>query len=52
MPQKDGIYKKIVLEYDLSCIIWKDGTFFQGKYDVFSLDGKGKMIFLKKYMQI
>ena len=22
--------KKIGLEYDLSCIIWKDGIFFQG----------------------
>ena len=24
MPQKDVLSKKIALEYDLSCIIWKD----------------------------
>ena len=28
MLWKDGLFKKIVLEYDLSCIIWKDGIFF------------------------
>ena len=39
MPQKDVLSKKIALEYDLSCIIWKDG-FFSGKFDIFSLDGK------------
>ena len=27
-------------------------VFFSGKYDVFSLDGKWKMILLKKYMEI
>ena len=26
--------------------------FFSEKYDIFSLDGKWKMIFLKKYMEI
>ena len=25
---KDGLFKKIVMEYDLSSIIWKDGIFF------------------------
>ena len=32
--------KKIALEYDLSRIIWKDGVFFSGKYDIFSFNGK------------
>ena len=31
---------------------WKDSNFFPGKYDIFSFDGKWKMIFLKKYMEI
>ena len=30
MPQKDCVSKKIVLEYDLSCIIWEDGILFPG----------------------
>ena len=46
---KDGLFKKIALEYDLSCIIWKDG-FFPWKH-IFSLDGKLKMIGLKEYME-
>ena len=45
---KDGLTKKVALKYDLFCIIWKDGIFFTRKYDTFSLDGKWKMIFLKK----
>ena len=28
MFRKDGIFKKIVLEYDLSCLTWKDSIFF------------------------
>ena len=52
MPRKDALSKKIALEYDVSCIIWKDGIFFSGKYDIFSLDGKWKMTFLRKYMEI
>ena len=28
-PEKMVFRKKIVLEYDLSCIIWKDGIFFR-----------------------
>ena len=27
MPEKDDLSKKIALEYDPSCIIWKDGIF-------------------------
>ena len=49
---KDGISKKIALEYDLSAIIRKDDISFSWKYDSFSTDGKWKMIFLKKYMKI
>ena len=46
---KDGFFKKIVMEYDLSSIIWKDGIFFpENKI----LGRKWKMIFLKKYMEI
>ena len=47
---KDGLSKNISLEYDLSCIKWD--FFFTRKYDIISLDGKWKMIFLKKYMEI
>ena len=50
-PKKMIFPKKFTLEYNLSCIIWKDGI-FSGKYDIFSLDGNRKMIFLKKYMEI
>ena len=49
---KDHFSKKIVLEYDLSCIIRKDDFFFS-KIWTYSLDRKRKMIFLKKnYMEI
>ena len=43
--------KTISLEYDITCIIWKD-FFFSWKHDIFSLDWKWKMIFLKKCMEI
>ena len=33
-------FQKMALEYDLSCIIWKDGFFFSRKRDIFSLDWK------------
>ena len=33
------VFSKIALEYDLSCIIWKDGIFSR-KYDIFSLERK------------
>ena len=48
---KDGLFKKIYLEYDITCIIWKGGL-FPRKNDIFSLDGKWKMILLKKCMAI
>ena len=50
MFSKDGLSKKIVLEYDLFSIIKKYGICFSQKY-IFSTDGKGQMIFLKKYME-
>ena len=31
---KDGLSKKIALEYDLSCIIRKDDVSFSQKYDL------------------
>ena len=31
---KDGLSKKIALEYDLSCIIIKDDIAFSQKYDL------------------
>ena len=43
-PEKMVFPKKTTLEYDLSCTIWKDGIFFPGKYYIFSLDGKWKII--------
>ena len=43
--------KRVALGHDLSSIIWKDGVFFR-KHDIFSLDRKWEMIFLKKYMEI
>ena len=39
-PEKMVFPKKIALEYDLSCGIWKDGISFSRKYDIFSLDRK------------
>ena len=44
--------KGVVLWHDLSSIIWKDGIFFPGKHDIFSLGGKWEPIFFKKYMEI
>ena len=49
---KDGLFKKIALEYDLSWIIWKDGISSPWKHDIFSFDENWKMIFLKKCMKI
>ena len=51
MPQKHGLFKNIALEYDLSCISGKM-AFFSGKYDISLFDGKWKMIFLNKYIEI
>ena len=44
---KHGLSKKVALEHDLSCIIRKYDIFFP-KIGSYSLDGKWKMIFLKK----
>ena len=44
-------FQKIPLEYDPSCIIREYGIFFP-KIWSYSLDGKWKMIFLKKYLEI
>ena len=35
MFRKDGLFKRIAQEYDLSCIIWKDGIFFPQKWYCF-----------------
>ena len=37
MFRKDGLSKKIALEYDLSYIMRKDGISFSRKYDFFFL---------------
>ena len=49
---KDSLPKKIALEYDLSCIIKKDDISFFPKIWSYRLDGKWKMIFLKKCTEI
>ena len=45
------VSSKIALEYDLSCIIREYGIFFP-KIWSYSLDGKWKMPFLQKYLEI
>ena len=45
-PEKMVFPKKIAMEYDLSCIIWKDDTFSAENIIFFSLNGKWKIIFL------
>ena len=44
--------QKIALEYDVSYIMRKDGISFSQKHNIFFTDGKLKMIFLKKYIEI
>ena len=51
MFQKDGLSEKIALEYDLSVYHDERWHFFFPKIYLFT-DGKWKMIFLKKYMEI
>ena len=34
MFRKHGLPKKLALEYDLSCSIWKDGISFSRKFDL------------------
>ena len=50
-PQKMVFPKIIALEYDIACIMWKDGIFSPGKYDIFSLNRKWKMIYVKKHVE-
>ena len=45
--------KKIFLEYNLSCTIREEDISFSRKYKIFSMEGKWKMIFVKKkYIEI
>ena len=45
--------KKIALEYNLSCTIREEDISFSRKYEIFSMEGKWKMIFVKKkYIEI
>ena len=46
IPWKDGLFQKR-LHWNMIFLV-----FFSGKYDIFSLDGKWKMVFLNKYMEI
>ena len=54
MSQKDGLSKKKNHSGIWSFLYYLERWYFfsPGKYDIFSLDGKWKMIFLKKYMEI
>ena len=47
MFSKDSLTKKIALEYDLSCIIRKDGISFSRKYDFFLKTENEKRSFSK-----
>ena len=49
-PEKMVFPKK--LEYDYSCIIGKDDISFSQKIWSYTLDGKWRMIFLKKHTEI
>ena len=42
--------KRAVPGHDLSCIIWKD-VIFSRKHDIFCLDRKWEMTFLRKYVE-
>ena len=50
MFQKDGLSKKVALEYDLSYTMKNDAISFSRKYNIFF--PSGKMIFLKENMEI
>ena len=53
MPQKDGLSKTNRTEiWSFLCYLERWHFFSPRKYDIFSLDRKWKMIFLKKYMEI
>ena len=49
---KDGLSKKIALEYDLSCIIRKDDISFSRKYDLILLNQEERWSFSKKYLEM
>ena len=49
---KDGLPKKIALEYDLSCIIGKDHVSFSQKYDLIPWTENERWSFSKKYTEI
>ena len=52
MPRKDGLTKKNRTGIWPFLYYLERWFFFPGKYVIFSLDGKWKMIILKKYMEI
>ena len=52
MLWKDGLSKKITLEYNLSCIIRKDDVSFSQKYDLILYTQKERRSFSKKYLEI
>ena len=49
---KDGLSKKNLTGTSFSFYYLETWYVFTRKYNIFSLDGKWKMIFLKKYMEI
>ena len=42
----------MALEYDISCIIWKDNISFSRKFDLFFSMENDKRSFSKKYVEI
>ena len=48
---KDGLSKKISRWNMIFFVLYGKMPFFSGKYDIFSLNWKWKIIFLKKYMK-
>ena len=52
MPEKDDLFQKISRWNMVFLVLSGKIVFFSRKYDSFSLDGKWKMIFLKKYMEV
>ena len=49
---KDGLSKKIGMEYDLSCIIGKDDISFSRKYDLTPWTENERWSFSKKYVEM
>ena len=52
MSWKDGLSKKIALEYDLSCIIGRYGISFSRKHDLAAWTENERWSFSKKYTEI